>query len=106
VPKDGEPGADTWGHNPASRKHGGGNFWTPMSFDGQKNLLYVPGGNAAPDLYDDDRPGDDLYTNSLIGVRLVKAFNTLPAAVLAAKPELGRGWGNGFRESTGKTFAT
>src|SRR5258708_14084103 len=29
-------------------------------------LLYVPGGNAAPDLYDDDRPGINLYTNSLI----------------------------------------
>src|ERR1700733_8207672 len=68
VPKDGEPGADTWGPNPASRKHGGGNLWTPMSFDEKKNLLYVPGGNAAPDLYDDDRPGDNLYTNSLIAL--------------------------------------
>ena len=68
VPKDGEPGADTWGPNPASRKHGGGNLWTPMSFDEQQNLLYVPGGNAAPDLYDDDRPGDNLYTNSLIAL--------------------------------------
>ena len=68
VPTDGEPGADTWGPNPASRKHGGGNLWTPMSFDEQKNLLYVPGGNAAPDLYDDDRPGDNLYTNSLIAL--------------------------------------
>jgi alcohol dehydrogenase (cytochrome c) len=68
VPGDGEPGADTWGHNPAARKYGGGNLWTPMSFDAQRNLLYVPGGNAAPDLYDDDRPGDNLYTNSLIAL--------------------------------------
>jgi alcohol dehydrogenase (cytochrome c) len=68
VPDDGEPGADTWGPDPAARKHGGGNLWTPMSFDVQKNLLYVPGGNAAPDLYDDDRPGDNLYTNSLIAL--------------------------------------
>ena len=68
VPDDGEPGADTWGPDPAARKHGGGNLWTPMSFDGKKNLLYVPGGNAAPDLYDDDRPGDNLYTNSLIAL--------------------------------------
>jgi alcohol dehydrogenase (cytochrome c) len=68
VPNDGEPGADTWGPNPAARKHGGGNLWTPMSFDEQKNLLYVPGGNAAPDLYDDDRPGSNLYTNSLIAL--------------------------------------
>jgi alcohol dehydrogenase (cytochrome c) len=68
VPDDGEPGADTWGSDPAARKHGGGNLWTPMSFDEKKNLLYVPGGNAAPDLYDDDRPGDNLYTNSLIAL--------------------------------------
>ena len=68
VPADGEPGADTWGPDPAARKHGGGNLWTPMSFDVQKNLLYVPGGNAAPDVYDNDRPGDNLYTNSLIAL--------------------------------------
>ena len=68
VPDDGEPGADTWGPDPAARKHGGGNLWTPMSFDVQKNLLYVPGGNAAPDLFDDNRPGDNLYTNSLIAL--------------------------------------
>lgn len=68
VPADGEPGADSWGPNPDARKHGGGNLWTPMSFDEKKNLLYVPGGNAAPDLYDDDHPGDNLYTNSLIAL--------------------------------------
>jgi alcohol dehydrogenase (cytochrome c) len=68
VPDDGEPGADTWGPDPAARRHGGGNLWTPMSFDVKRNLLYVPGGNAAPDLYDDDRPGDNLYTNSLIAL--------------------------------------
>jgi alcohol dehydrogenase (cytochrome c) len=68
VPGDGEPGADTWGPDPAARKSGGGNIWTPMSFDEKKNLLYVPGGNAAPDLYDDNRPGENLYTNSLIAL--------------------------------------
>ena len=68
VPADGDPGADTWGPDPAARRHGGGNLWTPMSFDVPRNLLYVPGGNAAPDLYDDDRPGINLYTNSLIAL--------------------------------------
>jgi alcohol dehydrogenase (cytochrome c) len=68
VPDDGEPGASTWGTDAAARKHGGGNLWTPLSFDETKNLLYVPGGNAAPDLYDEGRPGDNLYTNSLIAL--------------------------------------
>lgn len=68
VPDDGEPGADTWGPDPAARKHGGGNLWTPLSFDEEKNLLYVPGGNPAPDIYDEGRPGANLYTNSLIAL--------------------------------------
>jgi alcohol dehydrogenase (cytochrome c) len=68
VPADGQAGADTWGSNPDARKHGGGNLWTPMSFDVARKLLYVPGGNPAPDIYDNDRPGTDLYTNSLIAL--------------------------------------
>jgi hypothetical protein len=39
-----------------------------MSFDEQRNLLYVPGGNAAPDLCDNDPPGDNLRAN-LAGVK-------------------------------------
>lgn len=68
VPHDGEPGSDTWGTNPTARKHGGGNLWTPMAFDEEKNLLYVPGGNPAPDIYDEDRPGANLYTDSFIAL--------------------------------------
>ena len=68
VPGDGEPGADSWGSDPAARQHGGGNLWTPLSFDEKRNLLYVPGGNAAPDFYDEGRPGANLYTNSLIAL--------------------------------------
>jgi alcohol dehydrogenase (cytochrome c) len=68
VRDDGEPGASTWGTDPAAREHGGGNLSTPMTFDEEKNLLYVPGGNAAPDIYDEGRPGANLYTNSLIAL--------------------------------------
>jgi alcohol dehydrogenase (cytochrome c) len=39
-----------------------------LSFDADKQLLYVPGGNPAPDYYDDGRPGANLYTNSLIAL--------------------------------------
>jgi alcohol dehydrogenase (cytochrome c) len=68
VPADGEPAADSWGPDPAARKHAGGNLWTALSFDSDKDLLYVPGGNPAPDYYDDGRPGANLYTNSLIAL--------------------------------------
>jgi alcohol dehydrogenase (cytochrome c) len=68
IPADGEPGADTWGPDPAARKHGGGALWTPLSYDTEKDILFVSGGNPAPDFYDDARPGANLYTNSIIAL--------------------------------------
>jgi alcohol dehydrogenase (cytochrome c) len=68
IPKDGEPGADTWGPDPEVRKHAGGALWTPQSYDSEKGILYVAGGNPAPDFYDDVRPGTNLYTNSMIAL--------------------------------------
>jgi PQQ-dependent dehydrogenase (methanol/ethanol family) len=67
VPEPWERGADSWG-NPVALKTGGGNIWTPMSYDPVSNLLYVPVGNPAPDFYDKDRPGANLYTNSLVAL--------------------------------------
>jgi len=68
IPADGEPGAETWGADPAARKNAGGALWTPLSYDTEKDLLYVSGGNPAPDFYDDTRPGSNLYTNSIIAL--------------------------------------
>ena len=68
VPQDGERGADTWGPDPKARKNAGGALWTALSYDTEKDLLYVPGGNPAPDFYDDARPGANLYTNSIIAL--------------------------------------
>jgi alcohol dehydrogenase (cytochrome c) len=67
VPDDNEPGADSW-KNPQSRQHGGGSLWTPLSFDAAKGIVYVPVGNPAPDFYGDARPGDNLYTNSVVAL--------------------------------------
>ena len=63
-----------------------------MTFDEEKNLLYVPGGNAAPDIYDQGRPGTNLYTNSLIALdamtgRLVWYRQTRRANFLQEGPE-------------------
>src|SRR5882724_7121404 len=60
-------GADSW-KDPASRDHGGGSVWTPLSLDAEKGVLYVPVGNPAPDFYGQARPGDNLYTNSLVAL--------------------------------------
>ena len=67
VAEPGEPGAETWG-NPDALKHAGGTLWTPMAFDTEKGLLYVPVGNPAPDFYDRNRPGSNLYTDSIVAL--------------------------------------
>jgi alcohol dehydrogenase (cytochrome c) len=68
VPDLGEAAAETWGHNAAGLRTGGGSVWTPMSYDQEKKLLYVPVGNPAPDFYDHDRPGSNLYTGSVVAL--------------------------------------
>jgi alcohol dehydrogenase (cytochrome c) len=66
VPKKGEPGSETWGNFPLER--GGGPTWTPGSYDPGLNLLYWPIGNPWPDFYGGDRPGDNLYTDSILAL--------------------------------------
>jgi alcohol dehydrogenase (cytochrome c) len=70
VPDPGEPGADSWGGDPNALKHGGGTLWTPLSFDAAKGLLYVPVGNPAPDFYDKERPGENLYTTAIVALNV------------------------------------
>ncbi|MBI2946704.1 MAG: PQQ-dependent dehydrogenase, methanol/ethanol family [Verrucomicrobia bacterium] len=66
VPGKGEPGNETWGRN--SWKTGGGATWVPGSYDPALNLLYWGVGNPAPDWNGDVRPGDNLYTCSLVAL--------------------------------------
>lgn len=68
VPDPGQPGSETWGKDPEILKHGGGSVWTPFSFDAEKGVVYVPVGNPGPDFYDDARPGNNLYTSSLVAL--------------------------------------
>ena len=66
VPEPGEPGAETWAGE--SWRTGGGSTWVPGSFDPELNLLYWGIGNPAPDWNGDGRPGDNLYTASLVAL--------------------------------------
>jgi alcohol dehydrogenase (cytochrome c) len=66
VPREGEPGSDTWGKFPLN--HGGGPTWTTGSYDADLNLLYWPTGNPWPDFYGGDRPGDNLYTDCVLAL--------------------------------------
>ena len=69
LPKPGEPGSETWG-TPEALAHGGGSFWTPVSVDRAKNIVYVAVGNPAPDFYGDAREGVNLFTNSVVAIDL------------------------------------
>jgi alcohol dehydrogenase (cytochrome c) len=65
VAKGQEPGSDTW-KNPRNIPLGGGAVWTPLSLDAEKAELFVAVTNPAPDLPAHLRPGDNLYTNSVV----------------------------------------
>jgi len=47
---------------------GGGSLWMPVSYDPELGLLYVGTGNANPDMDGRGRPGDNLYTSSIVAI--------------------------------------
>lgn len=77
IPGPGEPGHETWETcSPASKvycdpnawKRGGGSVWVTGSYDADLNLTYWGIGNAGPDFNADQRPGDNLYTCSVVAL--------------------------------------
>jgi alcohol dehydrogenase (cytochrome c) len=66
VPAPGEPGSETWKGD--AWKTGGGSIWLTPSYDPELNLTYWGVGNPGPDWNPDQRPGDNLYTASVIAV--------------------------------------
>jgi alcohol dehydrogenase (cytochrome c) len=66
IPAPGEPGHETWSGD--AWKTGGGATWLTGSYDPELNLVYWGVGNPAPDWNGDVRPGDNLYTCSLVAL--------------------------------------
>jgi len=66
VPAPGEPGSETWGGD--SWKTGGGSIWVTGTYDPSLNLTYWGVGNPGPDFNPAQRPGDNLYTNSVVAL--------------------------------------
>lgn len=66
VPKDAEQAkAMGWG-NSADVPIAGGATWTSYSLDAERGLLYVPGGNPAPDFAYHLRQGENRYADSIV----------------------------------------
>ena len=66
IPGPGEPGHETWRGD--DWKTGGGSIWVTPSYDPELNLTYWGVGNPGPDWNPDQRPGDNLYTDSVVAL--------------------------------------
>ena len=68
VPLPGERGHDTWLDN-GWRNRSGVNVWAwSMTLDEARGVLYMPVAGPAANYFGGDRPGDDLYGNSIVAV--------------------------------------
>jgi alcohol dehydrogenase (cytochrome c) len=68
IPGPGEPGHDTWKGNNNAWQHGAGSFWQTGSYDPNLNLTFWGTGQPTPMFDPEYRPGDNLYTNSTLGL--------------------------------------
>lgn len=66
IPGPGEPGHETWKND--AWKTGGGSVWVTGSYDPDLNLTYWGIGNPGPDWNGDPRPGDNLYSDSVVAL--------------------------------------
>ena len=69
VPAPGEPGSETWKDKNQAWKTGGGGLWQTGSYDPVTRLTIWGTGNPIPQYDPQARPGDNLYTASVIAMK-------------------------------------
>jgi quinoprotein glucose dehydrogenase len=67
IPRPGEFGHETW-ENDAWKWTGDVSSWAPMSADPERGLVYIPTNGATIDYYGGFRPGDNLFSTSVIAL--------------------------------------
>ncbi len=91
VPAPGDPGGETWRcaetGNPDCWKTGGAGAWATGSYDPENKLLIMGTGNPVPMFDPEARPGDNLYSNSVVALdtatgKLVWYFQYTPGDYL------------------------
>ena len=65
IPKQGEPGYDTW-LNGSAEYTGNTGVWTQLTVDEELGLVYLPVESPTGDYYGGHRPGNNLYGESLV----------------------------------------
>jgi quinohemoprotein ethanol dehydrogenase len=68
IPGPGEDGHETWPAGSDLWRRGGAPVWHTPAVDPELGLLYFVAGNTAPDFDGSDRPGENLFANSLIAL--------------------------------------
>ena len=68
IPGPGETGHDTWPRNSDAWQRGGGTVWQTPAVDPALGLIYFSTGNPSPDFNGAVRPGDNLFTASIVAV--------------------------------------
>jgi quinoprotein glucose dehydrogenase len=67
LPKPGEFGHETW-ENDAWKWTGDISSWAPLAADAERGIVYVPTNGATVDFYGGFRPGNNLFSTSLIAL--------------------------------------
>jgi len=68
IPGPGEPGHETWPQNSDAWQKGGAAIWQTPALDPKLGLLYFTTGNPGPDLRGDVRPGNNLFSVSVVAL--------------------------------------
>jgi quinoprotein glucose dehydrogenase len=65
VPREGEPGSETW-KGKSNSYTGHTNVWAPMTLDARRGLIYLPVSTPSNDFYGGNRVGANLFGDSLV----------------------------------------
>lgn len=68
VPRPGEVGHDTWGGD-SWKQRSGVNVWTLLAADPKRDIVYAPFGAPAFDRWGGDRPGNNLFSDSIVAIQ-------------------------------------
>src|SRR5262249_27328492 len=70
IPGPGEFGHDTWPQDSDVWQRGGAGVWQPPAIDPELGMVYFGTGNAAPQYAGEARPGDNLFSMSVVALVL------------------------------------
>jgi quinoprotein glucose dehydrogenase len=66
IPREGEPGHETW--ETGTRLTGAANVWSTITADLARGQVFLPVSTPSPDFYGGDRPGANLYSDSVVAL--------------------------------------